>query len=523
MLLALLAGCGLGLDLLVRDTGTPFVPEEEAPQVTWSVEPAVLTLGETYPGVAAAGQLTLKNTGRENLLVLDLGASIEDHIEVSLAGAPILAPGESTLLYVEWTPTEPGVLSSALAISVGVSDEEPQAVAVPVAGTSLGPVVTISTTTWDFGEIGIGCDEEFTVTLTNTGNLAMEVQAVSMHGEEGFSTDPPEDLPWVLAPYQSHAQTVYFSPSILGQMNGQLTFETDVGEFAAALQGTGVVDEERTLSYDVGEQGRSTFIVNVNLTAIPNSSEDQYSTFFVAALPTFFQTLLDNHVHYRAGFVWNVNGSVDGEYDYIDETFTASEATDAALLMIAPGAHGGDNDANFRTIQNAIVANQDWLSEDSGWAESRLCLFTIQRDTEASGGSWSNWVSQAQAYKDDPADIVYHAIAGPVPGGCGSAEAFRDYDQAVTATGGLFLSVCASDWTDHMAQVATACTEGATGIFPIEGTPMVESIVVTTDGMRQDEGWYYDSSLNAVVFEENAYPEFESTVEIYYWMGGVCG
>jgi len=521
MFLLWLAGCGLGLDLLVRDTGAPIV--EEPPGVSWTVKPEVLAFGETWPGVATTQQLTVKNKGDTSLRLYDLGSDSQEGIEVTLAGAPILAPGESALLNVAWTPMEPGYMSTSLSVSAGPTEEQAEAVLVPVAGTAMGAVVTISSTAYDFGEVGIDCVEEFSLTLTNTGNLAMQVESVGMHGEEGFTIDSPDDLPWVLGPFQSHEQTVRFTPSDLGPMNGEITFVTDVGEFGTALQGTGVVDEERTLSFDVGEQGRSTFIVDVNLTAIPASSEDQYSTFFVAALPTFFQTLLDNHVRYRAGFVWNVNGAVDGSYEYIDETFTAAEATDAALLMIAPGARGGDNDANFRTIQNAIVANTDWLFEDSSWAESRLCLFTIQRDTEASGGSWSNWVMQAQATKEDPADIVYHAIAGPVPTGCGSAEAFRDYDQAITATGGLLLSVCATDWIPHMAQVATACTEGATGIFPLEGNPMEESIEVSVDGALMLEGWAFDASLNAVVFEENAYPEFESTVEIYYWMSGGCG
>ncbi len=520
MIWVLLVGCGLGLESDPVDNAP--VETLEPGTVEWTVEPATLALGETPVDQPISGTITLMNTGDEDLLVLDLGDARTDGIEVSLSEAPLIAPGSSTPIQVVWTPVEPGVMDSTLSISVGASPEEAQPVTVPVGGTALGANATLSMTYYDFGEVDIGCQGELELTLTNTGNAEMVVDAVDLEGADGFSLDEPDDLPWELGPYQSHEVGVLFSPDDIGGMVTELSFDTDVGEISAELQGQGVVDEERTQTFDVGEQSRSTIIVDVNLTAIPNSSEDQYSQFFVAALPTFFETLLENHSSFRAGFVWSTSGTVDGEYDYIDETFTAEEATNAALEMIAPGANGGDNDQNFVTLLAALSANSDWLFEDAGWSESLLSLITIQRDTEASGGSWENWVAQTQAFKEDPEDVVFHAIAGPMPSGCGSAEPFADYDKAVDATGGLFLSVCASDWTEHMAQLATAALEGAPGIFQLDGTPMASSIEVYVDGFRTDDGWSYDESLNAVVFEEDSYPEFESVVTINYWMSDGC-
>ena len=521
MIWALLLGCGLGQEPGQDDTAT--VPTEDPGEVEWVVQPTSLDLGETPADQAVAGAFTLINTGKTDLLVLDLGDDPEDELELSLMDAPMLPPGASVRIEVLWTPEAPGTLDSTLSLSVGGSPDDAQPVTVPVAGTALGPIATISTSSYDFGEIGIGCEDELTLTLTNTGNAPMEVVSVDLHGAEGYSRDAPEGLPWVLAPFQSRQQAVRFSPDELGEAFSELSFETDVGVVTTDLHGDGVVDEERTLSFDVGEQGRSTIIVDVNNTAIPMSSEDQHSAKLVDSLPTFFQTLQDNRASYRAAFVWSVSGTVDGDYAYIDESFTPAEATDAALAMIAPGANGGDNDANFRTLLAAIAANSDWLFETEGWSESRLNLLTIQRDNEASGGSWGHWVSQAQAYKDDPSDIVFHAIAGPIPRGCSGANPFTDYDQAVTATGGAFLSVCEADWNNHMAQIAIACLEGASGIFRLEGSPMESSIQVAVDSVPVSEGWVYDSAKNAVIFEEDAYPPFESIVTVYYWLSGDCG
>ncbi len=518
--LMLFIGCQFGLQSTLDDTGVTVIADTTPAK--WTVEPAALALGTTDVDVPLSGAVILTNTGDQDLLVLGLGESTEEHLEVELTGEPVLAPGRATQLDITWTPAEPGSLESAVAISVGTSSTDAQPVDLAVSGTAMGAVATVSASVYDFGEVDIGCDGEFSLTLTNTGNTTMQVDSVALHGNEAYWLEEPEDLPWTVSPWQSQQLVVHFSPDELGEMFTDLEFETDLGTIQTNFEGEGVVDQEHTVNYTVGELSRSTIIWNINLTAIPDSSEDQYSHFFVAALPTFFETLLENHASYRASFVWNVSGEIDGDPVYIDESYSAEDATAIALDMIAPGKYAGDNDANFTTLLNTIAANTDWLFEDDAWSEAPLHLITVQRDTEASGGNWATYVSQAQSYKDDPEDVVFHAIAGPVPGGCGSAEAFADYHQAVNSTGGVFRSICEPDWTDAMTELAAACIEGANTFFQLEGTPMESSIEVTVDGSRLTEGWSYDSSMNAVVFEDGSYPTQDATVSIYYWMSDGC-
>ncbi len=502
---------------------TAAVSEPDPGVVQWSIQPTSLALGDTPVDLPLQASIALINTGDQDLQVFDLLGASEDKLEVSLQEACVLVPGATTSFDVVWTPDEPGTLASALSFAVGVSADEAQPVTVPVSGTALGPAATISTSSYDFGDVGVGCADDLLVTLTNTGNATMQVDAVNLQRAEGFVRYMPTDLPWVLEPFESHDQRVGFEPEEPGWVSSELSFETDAGVVGTQLQGTGVVGEERTLTFDIGEQAVSTIIVDVNNTAIPGSSEDQFSGLLVASLPTFFQTLLDNNATFRAGFVWATTGVVDGRQDYIDETFTAAEATEAALLMLSRGDRGGDNDANFITLLAAIDTNSDWLFEDEEWADSRLNLITIQRDMEQSGGYWSSWVSDARAFKDDDEDVVFHAIAGPVPSGCSGAEPFVDYDQAVAETGGVFLSICASDWTSHMTELAVACIDGPDGIFQLEGTPIDYSIEVTVDGVTLTEGWSYDEDSNAVVMDEESRPGFGSTVTIYFWTTDTCG
>src|SRR6185436_8709034 len=159
----------------------------------------------------------------------------------------------------------------------------------------------------------------------------------------------------------------------------------------------------------------------------------------VASLQTYFETLQDYGAEYRVGFIWRLDGTMDG--DYIDDSMSPEEATDAALEMLAPaGATGyNDNDASYTTLLNGIDQQYDWLFEDAGWEDSRLDLIVVQRDDEWSGGLWSNYVADAQAYKSDPTNVVFHAIAGTPPYGCGEGTmGFQGFTVAIDATGGSF-------------------------------------------------------------------------------------
>lgn len=522
-ILSLLVGCVPVPEPVQLDTGSVVVEEPEPEQVQWSIQPTSLVLEDTRADQPVSGVINVYNTGNIDLQLHDLEVTSDGVLEVSFSETSPLPPGSKGVLEVAWTPQVPGTLDAALSFGLGLSSDEAQAVTVPVSGTAFGAVPTLSVSSYDYGDVGIGCEVDLSVTITNTGNTDMQIDDVDMLGDEGFWAYTPTDLPWVLAPYESRDHRAFFEPDAVGSVSSALTFETDAGVVATELHGNGVVDEERTLTFDIGEQSASTIIFDVNYTAIPDSNEDRFSEYFVPALPTFFQTLLDYNANFRAGFVWSVSGTMDGPVDYIDETFTASEAADVAMWMLRRGANGGDNDQNFATLLAAIDANGDWLFEDEEWTDSRLNLITIQNDQEQSGGSWSHWVSQARAYKDGEEDLVFHAMAGPVPSGCTNADAFTDYDKAVAETAGIFLSICSSDWEADMASLATACIDGPQGTYQLEGTPIVHSIEVAVDGVAMTEGWSYDEDINAVVMEEEARPDFGSSVTIYYWGSATCG
>ncbi|MED5370246.1 MAG: VWA domain-containing protein, partial [Myxococcota bacterium] len=114
-----------------------------------------------------------------------------------------------------------------------------------------------------------------------------------------------------------------------------------------------------------------------------------------------------------------------------------------------------------------------------------------------------------------------HAIGGDYPSGCGGNQAYTGFYEATVATGGLFLSICATDFGSHLESLAEGSAADLTA-FELTDYPVPETIIVTVDGVTENLGWTYVASTNTVDFEEDYVPEGGSTIEIEYALYGDC-
>ncbi|MAA80000.1 MAG: hypothetical protein CL916_12165, partial [Deltaproteobacteria bacterium] len=133
---------------------------------------------------------------------------------------------------------------------------------------------------------------------------------------------------------------------------------------------------------------------------------------------------------------------------------------------------------------------------------------------------WQDYISLFQDVKTNPEDVIIHAIGGDNPVGCGGNEAYTGMYEATMATGGIFLSICALDWGEHLQTIVDSFVN--TGVFDLTDTPVPESIVLQVDGVTITEGWEYDETENAIIFEEASIPLGGSTIDITYAVAGTC-
>ncbi|MFH1464223.1 MAG: hypothetical protein ABIO70_07540 [Pseudomonadota bacterium] len=94
--------------------------------------------------------------------------------------------------------------------------------------------------------------------------------------------------------------------------------------------------------------------------------------------------------------------------------------------------------------------------------------------------------------------------------------------EAVIATGGTFVSICATDWATPLA-AALGDVSRALDSFSLEQEAVPGTLVVRVDGVNVTSGWSYDADRNALTFDADHVPEGGSSVEVSYAVRGECG
>lgn len=494
-------------------------------EMVMTVDPSVVDFGSQEVGAQSLQVVYLYNDGDSDIFLADVAVTHEDDFTLTLGGDYLVPAGGSQSLSLVWEPSVTGEMSEQILLQAGTNLSELTEVVIPLAGGADGAQLAVSTQSHDFGEVEVGCSGELELALSNQGTLALTVDALELTYAGEFTLEDldgqPVELPWTLGPGEIRDLVVRFAPTGEQNLSNTLSIHSDdpiSPEVSVSMSGRGLIVSDNTEVFDVTGQQNVTVLMAVN---------DYVGSQFTSYVESFFATLLSAGPHFRVGVLVTTNGEVNGSVTYIDDSFSAASAASAARGMVE-GVNANDNDYLFQTFQAAIPIHQDWLLDESdAWADSRLNLIGINFDQEQSSGSYAVYLNDFVEYKEDDSDVVVHAIGGDVPGGCNDnglyAEAFTPFYDAANATGGTFLSYCEADWTSHMETLALACLGDNQVAFYLTGAPSASSLVVSIDGVEQNNYWDYNADLNAIVFDDGHFPDAGSVVSVYYIEAGECG
>ncbi|MFL6136310.1 MAG: choice-of-anchor D domain-containing protein [Frankiaceae bacterium] len=212
-----------------------------------------LAFGTVARGTSQTRDLTIQNTGNEDLLVngVSMASGSDPAFSVlSNPGVPqTIPPGGSVVFSVKFAPTassSDGLRTGNVTISS--SDPITPTVTVPVSGTVGVPTAVLSPGPLTFSATCSGTASDLTETVTNTGQADLTVQTASISGPDSgdFSVVNASALPVVVHPGSSYALTVRFTPSSGGPKSATLTITTDdpvTPTLTASLSGNGATSK----------------------------------------------------------------------------------------------------------------------------------------------------------------------------------------------------------------------------------------------------------------------------------------
>jgi hypothetical protein len=208
-------------------------------QAAFQVSPTVVNFGKVGVGKQTTQTVAVANTGSMPVSITQ--ASISNP-QFSLSGVTLpmsMATGQSGNFTVAVTPSATGTLTGTLTVQ-GSDGAAPAVVSLSATAVAAAPQISLSSTSVQFGTVGIGSTSNLNLSISNTGSADLTVSVVSLTGAEfsvsGITT------PKTISAGQSAPVALSFQPKVGGAAAATLSITSNDPAnptSTVALTGTG--------------------------------------------------------------------------------------------------------------------------------------------------------------------------------------------------------------------------------------------------------------------------------------------
>ena len=492
------------------------------------VHPTHINFGHLHSGYQTETEtFTIINTGDEDLIIYkpDLVSGNTRYSVSFYEDEYVISAGQ--LIDFEITYSPKTFESNGAYIDILSNDEDNPHSRVTLEGYGDAPVMVVTPTDFDYGDISIGCDNEERITIRNEGNLDLEItsltQMVTQPVDIIMEMGSLPDLPWTLPPSQEIDFLVSYIPTDVGSDESQIVIEgTDPStpETVTTQFGTGDVEHWYTQQW----QQEEIPVLDI-LWVIDNSG----------SMNPFQQSLSNNTSHFMSVF-----SSTGADYNmavittdrYLFSTIITTTTSSPELVLsslILTGISGSGNEKGIEMAKRSLTSPSAAGPGGSFFREhSKLIVIFVSDEPDHSQYGWQSYLSFFDTIKP-PGDFVPYAIIGDIPGGCQiqhgnnlrNAQEGWGYWDIVNNYGGSWYSICSTDWGLQLQDLADEVM-GRKVFFLDEQDPIDATITVYVNG-QETLDWSYDLSLNAVVFNDDSIPTEGQTISIDYATWGCDG
>ena len=491
---------------------------ENSPNIR--VTPSIIDFGPLdAEGVVGSRTITIENTGLEDLnltnIILDYG---NDVFTLSAVNDLLLEPGESTEFDVFYDPLTYEENSGA--IHIYSNDPTDGIVEVPLLGTGDAPVLWVDPMHYDYGETLIGCHDTEGYFIWNIGNVDLEIYGMDFYitypGNLSIMDVEAEygPFPWVLPPDSYVIVEITHSPTDLDRDHGDLyVYSNDpFTPETVAEQAAGGSYEDLIEEIYVQEE-----VTDVDILFVVDNSGSMSGnqTQLAQNIETFMNVFITSGIHYNIGFITTDDSGAVGPV--VDPT-SSDPVTEIQNIINNIGTAGSPTEKGIEYAYEATQSGNDFGPGSTFWRyDAKLIIIFISDEDDFGSVTPATMSSYMIAVKGSYDYAIAHAVAGDYPGGCtanGGASEGYNYYSLVNMLGGTFLSICQDDWGTPLETLANDSILKSK--FALNKYPIEETITVKVNGNIQNTGCYYDSSTNAIVFEQNNIPSPTSTIYISY-------
>ncbi|HVB86308.1 MAG TPA: choice-of-anchor D domain-containing protein [Candidatus Dormibacteraeota bacterium] len=205
-------------------------------QGSLSANPSSINFGSVLVGNSGSVNVALTNTGTAPVAVSAASAS-GTGFSMGAFTAGTLNPNATTSFTVTFSPKAAGSATGSISVSTNAPGS-PLKINLSGSGTATQSQLTISPSSVAFSNVSVGSNVSQTVTLTNTGNAALNITAATITGSGYTMTLAPMSI-------NAGANTTFsvkFAPTAEGSAAGTISITSNAPGSPAtiALSGTGL-------------------------------------------------------------------------------------------------------------------------------------------------------------------------------------------------------------------------------------------------------------------------------------------
>jgi len=401
----------------------------------------------------------------------------------------VLDGGEERVIPMVFTPEAAGEVAATLRLYLEGED----AMDVELTGVGRPPTVSFDEEELVFDATLIGCEDSQEAVVRNPFDCPVTITDFTL-GSSVFDLSPEPETPVVLEPGGRVDVPLTYLPDDFDLHRNELTVAVEGAEDKARLPLAGEALET--------DQTTDTFAFDGEFDAVDvlfwvdqsGSMEEEQADLGLQA--EGYMAILET-----AGVDWQL-GVVTDDDGCLNSGIITADSVDpgGSFASGVVGPSGDWIEAGLSVADAAFGASQGGCNDGLLRADAATRLVLVTDELEQSSESWSALLTDLQAASNE---LVVSAVAGDYPHGCPGAEAGSGYYEAVTATGGFYLSICDGDWSSHAAALASQADGIVGDTYVLSRTPIPETLVVEHNG-DAFSAWSYDAVGNAVVIDDPA-------------------
>lgn len=203
----LLAGCGGGVGIISPGTTGGGSPSSPASAAILTFTPASAAFNSVPLGTTQSSTATLTNSGSAAATVSQVNVTGAG-FGITAASLPWTIGAKQTHSFsVTFDPPAPGNATGSIAVTANVTVP-----ALPLTGSGVGPALSVSPTSLNFGTVAVGQSQTLPLTISNRGNAAATISQLNLSGDPAFSYSGV-NLPLSIQPNASASVSVNYAPT----------------------------------------------------------------------------------------------------------------------------------------------------------------------------------------------------------------------------------------------------------------------------------------------------------------------